>query len=289
MNGGRPAASVSSLARAESALVGASRQPQEGRHGGPLPSPVQPSSLPRKQAFEHRTPAAQLVRAPALFGRRRDVALTQCRGSYYLDTHEPDGSSIPRACGRLAEVEKRLYRWRLARPRLALAPRRQASRRGPSSLCRERPVRRKRQSAGSRILHHLHAEHDSFTCADTRRSLPQFPICEPTKEDAFKGEKRSCDVAFYGNAATLLIGQLKSGSHIGDFVQGEQISRKKEGRPIGISQNFEEAILLHGGRSPEAGFLSARWHPRARTAYCEIRDARRDDREPPTAQSRSAR
>lgn len=73
------------------------------------------------------------------------------------------------------------------------------------------------------------------------------------------------------------------------FVQGEQISRKKEGRPIGISRNFEEAILFHGGRSPEAGFLSARWHPRARTAYCEIRDARRDDREPPTAQSRSAR
>lgn len=28
---------------------------------------------------------------------------------------------------------------------------------------------------------------------------------------------RSCDVAFYGNATTLLIGQLESDSHIGDF------------------------------------------------------------------------
>lgn len=73
------------------------------------------------------------------------------------------------------------------------------------------------------------------------------------------------------------------------FVQDEPISRKKEGRPIGISRNFEEAILFHGGRNPEAGFLSARWHPRERTAYCEIRDARRDDRELPTAQSRSVR
>ena len=41
------------------------------------------------------------------------------------------------------------------------------------------------------------------------------------------------------------------------IVQGEPISRKKEGRPIGISRNFEEAILFHGGRNPEAGFLSA--------------------------------
>lgn len=32
---------------------------------------------------------------------------------------------------------------------------------------------------------------------------------------------RSCDVAFYGNATTLLIGQLESGSHIDDFCPRE--------------------------------------------------------------------
>ncbi len=36
---------------------------------------------------------------------------------------------------------------------------------------------------------------------------------------------RSCDLAFYGNAATLLIGQLESGSHIDDFCPRRGFSR----------------------------------------------------------------
>ena len=40
---------------------------------------------------------------------------------------------------------------------------------------------------------------------------------------------RSCDVAFYGNATTLLIGQLESGSHINVFCPRRANFKKERG------------------------------------------------------------
>lgn len=48
---------------------------------------------------------------------------------------------------------------------------------------------------------------------------------------------RSCDLAFYGNATTLLIGQLESGSHIGRLLsKASRFQERKRGDRLALAE-----------------------------------------------------
>lgn len=90
---------------------------------------------------------------------------------------------------------------------------------GPNPLVRHQPANQQTGPTGptsptSPTSFHL-LRYPSFV--DKNRRYVSLPT--PRRRRVQK--VRSCDVAFYGNATTLLIGQLESGSHIGDLCPRE--------------------------------------------------------------------
>lgn len=68
------------------------------------------------------------------------------------------------------------------------------------------------------------------------------PVCEsPTPRRRRIQKMRSCDLVFCGNAATLLISQLESGSHIGRFLsKTSQFQERKRGDRLALAETLRK-------------------------------------------------
>ena len=72
---------------------------------------------------------------------------------------------------------------------------------------------------------------------------------------------RSCDVAFCGNATTLLIGQLESGSAYRRFLsKASKFQERKRGDRLALAETLRKQSCSMADEV-QACFLSARWHP----------------------------
>ena len=86
----------------------------------------------------------------------------------------------------------------------------------------------------------------------------------PTPRRRRVQKMRGCDLAFYGNATTLLIGQLESGSHIGRLLSTKGVFRE-EGVAFTRSSPIKKAKQPHTSFPPAP---SARSFVRALVPAC---------------------